>query len=113
MKALPRRPLRGGVDRNWVVPGKVSVADASGPMPGRSSGRDRSAPSDPDRGTEQDQNKKVIAGVITPLTPSTENPSKRKAPAGWRRGYAADCKSVKTGSIPVPASIPHFSLDFP
>jgi hypothetical protein len=24
--------------------------------------------------------------------------------AGWRRGYAADCKSVKTGSIPVPAS---------
>ena len=26
-------------------------------------------------------------------------------PAGWRRGYAADCKSVKTGSIPVPASI--------
>ena len=25
--------------------------------------------------------------------------------AGWRRGYAADCKSVKTGSIPVPASI--------
>lgn len=25
--------------------------------------------------------------------------------AGWRRGYAPDCKSVKTGSIPVPASI--------
>ena len=46
----------------------------------------------------------MITGVITPLTPSTENPSKRKAPAGWRRGYAADCKSVKTGSIPVPAS---------
>ena len=30
---------------------------------------------------------------------------KSKALAGWRRGYAADCKSVKTGSIPVPASI--------
>ena len=28
--------------------------------------------------------------------------------AGWRRGYAPDCKSVKTGSIPVPASkFPH------
>ncbi len=53
---------------------------------------------------KRDKNKKVITGVITPLTPSTENPSKRKAPAGWRRGYAADCKSVKTGSIPVPAS---------
>lgn len=45
-----------------------------------------------------------MTGVITPLTPSTKNPSKRKGPAGWRRGYAADCKSVKTGSIPVPAS---------
>ncbi|GEM_PF-4346418 len=47
---------------------------------------------------------KVITDVITPLTAPGENPSKREAPAGWRRGYAADCKSVKTGSIPVPAS---------
>ena len=47
---------------------------------------------------------KVITGVITPLTARPENPSKPEAPAGWRRGYAADCKSVKTGSIPVPAS---------
>ena len=41
--------------------------------------------------------------------------------AGWRRGYAADCKSVKTGSIPVPASKNprkyirywYFCLEFP
>ena len=26
------------------------------------------------------------------------------SPAGWRSGDAADCKSVYTGSIPVPAS---------
>ena len=38
------------------------------------------------------------------LTASQEKPNEAKAPAGWRRGYAADCKSVKTGSIPVPAS---------
>lgn len=48
----------------------------------------------------------------TGLTPQTGKPNDDKPPAGWRRGYAADCKSVKTGSIPVPASIPHFSLDF-
>ncbi len=28
-----------------------------------------------------------------------------KASASWRSGYAADCKSVYTGSIPVLASI--------
>ena len=39
------------------------------------------------------------------LTPTQEKTNEAKAPAGWRRGYAADCKSVKTGSIPVPASI--------
>ena len=39
------------------------------------------------------------------LTPDLKKPNEPKAPAGWRRGYAADCKSVKTGSIPVPASI--------
>jgi hypothetical protein len=38
------------------------------------------------------------------LTPSEEKPNERNSEAGWRRGYAADCKSVKTGSIPVPAS---------
>ncbi len=38
------------------------------------------------------------------LTMPPEKPNEAKAPAGWRRGYAADCKSVKTGSIPVPAS---------
>jgi hypothetical protein len=27
-----------------------------------------------------------------------------QSPAGWRSGDAADCKSVYTGSIPVPAS---------
>ncbi len=41
------------------------------------------------------------------LTPASEKLNEAKAPAGWRRGYAADCKSVKTGSIPVPASIDH------
>lgn len=46
------------------------------------------------------------------LTASRQNPNETSTPAGWRRGYAADCKSVKTGSIPVPASITHFSLDF-
>src|SRR5690606_34707796 len=56
------------------------------------------------RGAERDWNKKVAARPTTPLTAAAENPSKREAPAGWRRGYAADCKSVKTGSIPVPAS---------
>ena len=70
----------------------------------RSCERNRPAPSDPDGGTEQDRNVNMITEVITPLTPLPENPSKREAPAGWRRGYAADCKSVKTGSIPVPAS---------
>lgn len=39
------------------------------------------------------------------LTPSAEISNELKLSAGWRRGYAADCKSVKTGSIPVPASI--------
>lgn len=39
------------------------------------------------------------------LTPTLEKPNQTRLPAGWRRGYAADCKSVKTGSIPVPASI--------
>ena len=38
------------------------------------------------------------------LTLSATNPSETSTPAGWRRGYAADCKSVQTGSIPVPAS---------
>ena len=32
-------------------------------------------------------------------------PSYQITQAGWRSGYAADCKSVYTGSIPVPASI--------
>ncbi len=35
----------------------------------------------------------VIALAIAPLTPPSENPSKCKAPAGWRRGYAVDCKA--------------------
>ena len=43
------------------------------------------------------------------LTLSAEKPNQSKLPAGWRRGYAADCKSVKTGSIPVPASILHIN----
>ena len=30
--------------------------------------------------------------------------------AGWQSGYAEDCKSLETGSIPVPAS--RFHLDF-
>ena len=47
---------------------------------------------------------KVITGVITPLTPFRENHSKRSIAVGWRSGYAPDCKSVKTGSIPVPTS---------
>lgn len=47
---------------------------------------------------------KVINEVITPLTLPNENLSKRCAEVGWRRGYAPDCKSVKTGSIPVPTS---------
>ena len=38
---------------------------------------------------------KVITGVITPLTARPENPSKPEAPAGWRRGYAADCKALR------------------
>lgn len=42
--------------------------------------------------------------VDTALTAHPEKPNEPGAPAGWRRGYAADCKSVKTGSIPVPAS---------
>lgn len=42
------------------------------------------------------------------------NASHLEGTAGWRRGYAADCKSVKTGSIPVPASkIPKNSTDAP
>lgn len=32
------------------------------------------------------------------------------APAGWRSGYAADCKSVYTSSSLVPASISPFSM---
>lgn len=40
------------------------------------------------------------------LTLAGEKPNQHKLSAGWRRGYAADCKSVKTGSIPVPASTP-------
>ena len=31
------------------------------------------------------------------------------SPAGWQSGYAAACKAVYTGSIPVPASISPFS----
>ena len=38
------------------------------------------------------------------LTVTAEKPNGNTSEAGWRRGYAADCKSVKTGSIPVPAS---------
>jgi len=40
----------------------------------------------------------------TALTSAPEKPNEHSGEAGWRRGYAADCKSVKTGSIPVPAS---------
>ena len=41
-----------------------------------------------------------------PLTIQSHISKENNGEAGWRRGYAADCKSVKTGSIPVPASRP-------
>ena len=47
---------------------------------------------------------KVADEAITLLTPISENHSKRSIAVGWRSGYAPDCKSVKTGSIPVPTS---------
>lgn len=50
------------------------------------------------------QQKHDEAGIDIDLTPAAEKSTEAMAPAGWRRGYAADCKSVKTGSIPVPAS---------
>ena len=42
------------------------------------------------------------------LTAPVGKSNETKLEAGWRRGYAADCKSVKTGSIPVPASKIHY-----
>ena len=38
------------------------------------------------------------------LTAESEILNETKASASWRSGYAADCKSVYTGSIPVLAS---------
>lgn len=32
------------------------------------------------------------------LTPPLEKPNEAKAPAGWRRGYAADCKASRLPS---------------
>ncbi len=37
----------------------------------------------------------TISGVDAYITP---------LPAGWQSGYAADCKSAHSGSIPLPAS---------
>ena len=61
------------------------LADSGGQSAARDAKSSRTKPLQPPR-----------ASAISPLTFA----------AGWRRGYAADCKSVKTGSIPVPASIP-------
>lgn len=46
------------------------------------------------------------------LTRRLENPKQHWLPASWRSGYAADCKSVYTGSIPVLASKHTFALIF-
>ena len=55
------------------------------------------------------------------LTRLKTKPRHCAARATWRSGYAADCKSVYTGSIPVVASkvplsgvltVPEFRLDF-
>ena len=59
-------------------------------MPGKQADARRARPE-----SRTGQSMKVIAGLITPLTPPGENPSKREAPAGWRRGYAADCKAAR------------------
>ncbi len=44
------------------------------------------------------------------LTPDPEKPNPYPREATWRSGYAADCKSVHTGSIPVVASNPFKGL---
>ena len=85
-------------------------ADAIGVPSGRNRPRERpDARPDPGpdpRGTAfRAHFAKVPPAAISPLTPRAETPSKRGKAVGWRRGYAPDCKSVKTGSIPVPASI--------
>jgi hypothetical protein len=36
-----------------------------------------------------------------------------RAPAGWQSGHAAACKAVYAGSIPTPASIPHYENGTP
>ena len=38
------------------------------------------------------------------MTPSREKLNKPNSEAGGQAGYAPDCKSVKIGSIPIPAS---------
>ena len=47
------------------------------------------------------------------LTPTCPTPISAPPPAGWQSGYATDCKSVYSGSIPLPASnglMPHPSF---
>ena len=39
------------------------------------------------------------------VAPRSESAYENSPLASWRSGYAADCKSVYTGSIPVLASI--------
>ena len=54
---------------------------------------------------------KTENSVVLVLRLSDENPKKIMTSASWRSGYAADCKSVYTGSIPVLASSLFSDLD--
>ena len=58
----------------------------------------------PHRGTTNPPSNLTLPGGAAYIT-RPDNLPIRVAAAGWQSGYATDCKSVYSGSIPLPASI--------